>query len=166
MCTCFCLFAPVRSLPLWSHWRWSHRVGNLLRQISYDFFVAYQFWFPKCLILTTERKMSSAGLLKFPLEVNRNINSWCHFIDVETKALMTILMMMNTFLYIGWWRCWSRLWQNNHNCKSIGGLSLLETILRIAIINKTIIIVEITIITTILKSSSLIFKTCMLAISR
>ena len=65
-------------------------------------FEADQFCFPKCLILTAERKMSSAGLLIFPFEVNRNINSLCHFIDVETKALMTILMMMmNTFLHIG-----------------------------------------------------------------
>ena len=130
-------------------------------------FVVDQFWFPKCLILTAERKMSSAGLLKFPFEVNRNINSLCHLIDVETEALMTVMMMMNTFLYIGWWRCWSRLRQNNHNCKSIGGLSLLETILRIVTITQTIIILEITIITTIIKSSaSLIFKTCILAISR
>ena len=129
-------------------------------------FVVDQFWFPKCLILTAERKMSSAGLLKFPFQVNRNIK--CHFIDVETKALMTILMMMNTFLYIGWWRCWSRLWRNNYNYKSIGGLSLLETILRIVTITQTIIILEITIITTIKKksSASLIFKTCILAISR
>ena len=128
-------------------------------------FVVDQFRFPKCLILTSERKMSSAGLLKFPFEVNRNIK--CHLIDVETKALVTILLMMNTFLYIGWWRCWSRLWQNNHNCKSIGGLSLLDTILRIVTITQTIFIIEITIITTIIKSSaSLIFKTCILAISR
>ena len=54
-------------------------------------FEADQFCFPKCLILTAERKMSSAGLLKFPFDESSydNLDDDEH---LSPRRLMTMLV--------------------------------------------------------------------------